>query len=392
MRNESRRRRCFAWSLAWLCAGCAGPATELPGADEWSLIPELRIGSLNDDRYAFSPIVDLTVGPDGNLFVTQLQVPYVSVYDRRGEFRGRFGRRGSGPGEFLAAGRMGWRADTLWVGDLAAKIHLYHPDGRLVRTVHFVVPDPGGAGTLRPDAVLADGSVFAQPPVTDYAVLVQGRKRVGLSRVSPEGVILGELGWRDVRRHIQEIKYPNGGALHALQPFPGTTLWAVRADGRAVTLVDPEPGGEIPSYRVIELGLSGDTLMDVSHEYEPIAITDEFLEELVSSRYAESEQLQEQFSYARYRAAFMAGLERPENHPPVTQLLAGLDGSLWLRREDLRRESTRWDVLDASRRHVATVRVPANLDVKKAGADHVWGVEQGPLDVPYLVRYRLERR
>jgi NAD(P)H-nitrite reductase large subunit len=73
----------------------------------------------------------------------------------------------------------------------------------------------------------------------------------------------------------------------------------------------------------------------------------------------------------------------------VSHVVAGRDGTIWLRREE-RGGVTRWEVLDASGSVVARLDVPAALRILAADRTDVWGVETDDLDVPYVVRYRVE--
>jgi hypothetical protein len=50
-----------------------------------------------------------------------------------------------------------------------------------------------------------------------------------------------------------------------------------------------------------------------------------------------------------------------------------------------------WNVLDDVGNPVAMVRTDADITLFQVDRDAAWGVETDDLDVPYVVRYRLQR-
>jgi hypothetical protein len=81
----------------------------------------------------------------------------------------------------------------------------------------------------------------------------------------------------------------------------------------------------------------------------------------------------------------------PAFHPPVTALAVGRDGVIWLRREnpDPARPVI-WEAYSPAGELRRAVSAPADLRIMRAAADQVWGVEPTDLDVPVVVRYRVE--
>src|SRR3990172_8419254 len=92
---------------------------------------DLRIDAAEHD---LSPITWLTVSPTGNIAVSQPQDGLIRFFDARGSSLGSFGRKGRGPGEFDTPSRVGWIAETLWVGDMGTRrFTLVSPSRTLVR-------------------------------------------------------------------------------------------------------------------------------------------------------------------------------------------------------------------------------------------------------------------
>jgi hypothetical protein len=97
-----------------------------------ALIEEVRIGSVDDPDIGFSNISDIVVGDDGLVYVFERAEREVRVYDEDVLVR-RFGRSGSGPGEFEMPTAMGLLGDTLWVTDFRAqRLSLFRRDGTFI--------------------------------------------------------------------------------------------------------------------------------------------------------------------------------------------------------------------------------------------------------------------
>lgn len=77
---------------------------------------------------------------------------------------------------------------------------------------------------------------------------------------------------------------------------------------------------------------------------------------------------------------------------PVTRLVTGQDGSIWLRREDVPEgDSVLWNVLDREGRPSGALYLPADQRIVATAGDILVAVELDEFDVPYLLRYRLDR-
>ncbi|MGH7540066.1 MAG: 6-bladed beta-propeller [Gemmatimonadota bacterium] len=111
------------WALSTTAAACVrqegpeppdapysvSPATPWTQLDEFPSRPSIRLEldlSLGDlagpEEQIFGFVTDVGLGPSGELYVVDNYVQRVSVFDRRGRFVERWGRSGTGPGEFLA--------------------------------------------------------------------------------------------------------------------------------------------------------------------------------------------------------------------------------------------------------------------------------------------------
>jgi hypothetical protein len=70
-------------------------------------------------------------------------------------------------------------------------------------------------------------------------------------------------------------------------------------------------------------------------------------------------------------------------------VIAGSDGSIWLRREVVGASSARWEVLDEDLSPMGWVALPLELELKVVARDRVYGVELDDFDVPRVVRFNV---
>ena len=75
----------------------------LTGDSELTAVEELRIGSLDGpEETSFGYIDAIAVALEGTVYVADIQVPSVRVFDPDGGYLGDLGQKGEGPGEYVA--------------------------------------------------------------------------------------------------------------------------------------------------------------------------------------------------------------------------------------------------------------------------------------------------
>ena len=192
-----------AAGLALLTGGCSGNAATATGTNP------TRVGATSRAlpspftvtvRYTAASLglnhpVALAIGPDGNLYVTDLS-QRVTVISPAGTVLRRWGKRGTGPGEFkfisadptapadvqapLAVGPDG----MVYVSDSGnARVQVFTPQGRFVR--QFGSLGSGKGQFLRPFFLVVDqaGNVYVED---DQAGIV--------SKFSPGGKVIWQIG------------------------------------------------------------------------------------------------------------------------------------------------------------------------------------------------------
>ena len=384
----------------------------------WRMDEVLRIGS-PESADLIRSVYDLAIGPDSALYVGQAMVPAVTVFSLDGQLLRQIGRAGQGPGDIqLAAFGVGWIGDTLWIAD-RQRIQLFTTNERVPEEViDFALPVPKEGTRLTPGRMLADGSVLAgRRSLTDWQAWVTAPS-LALRRISRAGQILDTIAsveWTSNAVEYERVPGRTWLAPHPLSDLPpvglNEYLTALTPDGSTVVQVGRvREDGNPPTFDILAISISGDTLLHGTVEYEPRGISSA-LEDRLADGFAAaivgdhidpalrppvSETMRE-----RQRRAVRSAFWVPEYHPPVRQVVAGTDGTIWLLRE-LREDSVDvWEIYGSDGTLEGTIEIGEGrtsavpwfprLGIAIASRDEVWGTTFDELDVPYIHRYRVDR-
>ena len=326
----------------------------------WRLEEVVRIGSL-ESADLVTRVTDLALGPDSALYVAQAQVPAVTVFSLDGQVLRRIGRAGQGPGDIqLLVTGVGWIGNTLWIADFG-RIQLFTTDERVPeRVIQFNLPMPNEGSRLTPGRLLADGSLIGARGVTDWRTwLSQGAGRgLALRRLSPSGEVLDTIATIDWSDNAVEYERDPGRlwpAIHPLKELPPIGLQefltALRPDGSAIVQIGRvDDSGTPPTFDILAISISGDTLVQRAVEYEPREVT---------------------------------------------------DGTIWLLREMREDRVDVWEIYDSAGTLEGTVEIgqgrgslkpwTPRLAVVVANRDEIWGTTFDEFEVPYIHRFRVDR-
>jgi hypothetical protein len=387
----------LTFRLAVTLVAAAGLLAGVQPVQRWQLVRDLRVGAADGPRpYTFSPQALVAAREDGTLYVLDSGNHEVRVFDARGRHMRTFGREGAGPGEFMDADGAGWLGDTMWVSDpMQMRTTFFTPSGNVLRTAGPATRASERYAPTVADAVLADGSslVLARPlqprsPTERPTVSRLPVLRVGRSG-SPD-----TLAWRDLRH--RQVRVDNGGRTLVLtQPWDDSPLVSVSKTGRSVVLISRPAAARAADARfhVMRLSPFGDTLFSRSFPYTPVAVpagwASRWADEtagLIAPRRAGTDRRALETDLVR-------GVYVPAFKPPVTAVVAGDDGTVWLRREQPEEQggTVVWNVLSGEGQLLAEVRAPGDLEIQQVQRSHVWGVMADDLDVPYVYRFRIQR-
>ena len=344
-------------------------------------------------------------------------VPAVTVFSLDGQLLRRIGRAGQGPGEMqLAARAVGWIGDTLWVADFN-RIQLFTTDERRPeQIIQFSRSVPEEGSLLTPGRMLADGTLLGRRRITDGRALSSRGESPGLAlrRLSRSGEILDTIAtieWpgNGIEHERDARLFPGRHPLRDLPPLGlGEYLTAVTPDGSAVVRIgEVHKDATPPTFDLLVISVRGDTLLQRSVEYEPREVSgamERRLEEEYAGwragEYTRRSELTETTLERRRRAA-RGVFWVPEHLPPVRQVVAGTDGTIWLLREMREDRVDVWEVYDSSGTLEGTVEIgqgrsslvpwDPRLAVALASRDEVWGATSDDYGIKYIHRYLVDR-
>lgn len=396
--------RPVALAACLVIVACRGPEFGAPNdsVPTWTAVPDLRVGSVDDPDYALTYFRAMEVGPDGTMYTVHPQEQVIRVFDPDGSLRRLIGGRGDGPGEFQNVAAIGWVADTLWVLDYNGyRFSQFDAAGDLLGT--FTVPfemDGAGTGAQPPRAreLLWDGTLMGGPPAFSRQI-ASGELTHDLPMLmTRDGIVTDTLLPIPFGRNLWAISDPDApqrGGMYRPQPFADGPLWGVAPQERALIVVDRETAmaPEAAEFTVSRISFEGDTLLRQSYPYVPVPTRDEAVDSIL-------DELAGLFGERGFLGATPAtsrewaelSLYRPAFRPPVEGLVIAEDGSVWLNRGAATdRRSVLWSVLNRDGEEIGRVALPPGLDVLRISPPLLWASERDAFDVPYLVRFRIDR-
>lgn len=384
-----------------LIIGGDGSALDSQTATErWRLLPDLRVGSIDVPNYALTDVSDLTVGTDGTFYILQPLEQRLRIYDQNGQFLRTVGRPGDGPGEFRFPTNIGWVGDTLWISDgVQLRVTFLDAKGEVLGTSPLAVSSLGpGFLPTTAQTLMADGTAIVQPLVSSRSLAANDISRAPLLRTDRIGSVLDTVAWLPLRNQYFSVSNPDASppwTSYSPQPFADPPLWSVTPDRASVILVDvgERSRAELGKIKVFELTLAGDTIRSADVQYTPVPLTSKMVEEVISMR------AEHFFNVGDGRIASRAAAERmiqdelyvPATLPPVSEVIAASNGSIWLQRESMASDANLWQILGTDGQVEAILSTPPELKILLVTDEHVWGVEYDELQIPYVVRLRIDK-
>lgn len=352
------------------------------------------MGSVDDAEVSFTAVSDILVeGP--RMYVLESQPPQVLQFDRSGSRIRAFGRQGEGPGEFTHPSQLGFAQGKLWVSDpWGARLELFSQDGEFLKSVRFQTqPDSAGVRNL-PQAILPGGHVLAGPaPLSIGGVLSGSIDHLTYLQTDSVGTILREILRLPIAgSDFFQASLGQGGIMGG-HPLPEGQVVDVFPDGRGVVVVERWVSEEPDSAAIRISAYDGDGLevFDKELSYRPIPVPDAWIGRFLQRQMAQAGQAPPENQQRELLEAVRNGVSEREFFPPVTRVVAGNDGSVWLRREEVSFDSVSWDVLTSTGTWEGRLWAATDLQLLAASRDTVWGVIKDEFDVPYVVGLKVVR-
>lgn len=403
-RRTSRYAPAAVLILVAASTGCdSGDETAQLHVPVASAEEDLRIGAVDDPDLGFDYVTALEIGGDGSIYSLHEREAQIRRWSPSGDLMGTIGRRGGGPGEFESPRSLGWRRDSLWVADESRNYRISFFDtagvylGALTPSVDLgasVEQHALGIYPARPRGMLGDGTIhgetFPGAPVTPGTPI-----RIEHVRMSPEGSTIDTVLHQTIgRESVLRFTTESGVTYGSPQPFADGLLVAPANDGMSFLVVQRSASGsDAPAaFHLHRIDLDGDTISSRAHPYPPVAIPHDSIESLVQERVERLRGLTIGGGTAAGRMEDLVreALHTPGTYPPVDELVAGRDGTVWLSLRPDRGAVREWLVLDGDGAPLGKVELPTGVRVMMAERSALWGTVRDEYGVDYIVRYRVE--
>ena len=379
--------------------GCDGGRASDASVDDLPVFTareELRIGSTHDPDLGFTRVGPIAVDADGTTYVAEAGENEIRVFAPNGDRLRTIGREGAGPGEFRSIGPLGLVADTLWVGDSRnRRVTLFDRQGTVLATLrapeHVLEPEPMwhvrilgttwlGAGRLRGDRVSVMLRDEMPPGVLVPRLLFD-----------TSGTIVDTLGTRFLSLRTARRPVTVNGRELFLPRIADDTLHVEADRGSFVISRSIASGDGRSTFGVSHLDDDGDTIFTRSYHYRPEP-TPPWLIDSMALSFSSGLRRSANPEAARLEQAVRDHAELPAFLPPVASARTSEDGGIWLRRTSAYHPTHRWLLLDSEGTPRGHLELPANVTISWSSGEVFWAAVPDDLDVPWLVRYRIEPR
>ncbi len=359
---------------------------------EIELVEDLRIGRADGDpNYQFGQVTSVDVDAAGNVYVLDQLAQSVRVYDASGTYLRSLGRPGSGPGELsrAASAVLVTAGDTIAVPDIMLqRVSRFTSDGSTAGSIPMMMQDGiplrwehGQAGRLVVQTMRMPMPGGAEPTEGPTNTIIE-RDLAGTVRDT-------------VKVLAQSETFQMRGETPVIRIFSAESIWSPRdGGGVAVALNDQYRielwNGEGALERVI--------VRDVTAS--PVSESDK-----TTLKQRMGEMMAEQGAPPPAVQMMTANMQFGDRFPVLNQLMRGPDGTLWVQRVrpasemdfsgsglaalDMGAQS--WDVYDDQGRLLGAVTFPERFTVLRVRDNVIYGVQRDDLDVPYVVRLRIQQ-
>lgn len=366
-----------------------GYMDDLPALE---MIEDLRIGSVDDPDIGFSQIGGVAAGEDGLLYVLERVEKEVRVYDDDGTLVRRFGRGGSGPGEFEFPAALGVVGDTVWVTDIRLqRLNLFSADGSFINS-YSPAPvalelAPGINISLRPGMLASDGTLVSMWSVAVPSDPPTDTVQIPTVRMDTAGAVLDTIRleqWAFQQRRTVTI----AGRARMVPAAPSTFPLHADAPGGGTFVVERPlaADSETGAFSVHRIDAAGDTVYQRSYRYRPLPWNDAAIDSVVA-RHVSAMRMDADAGAAA--AETRKAIAMPAFQPGVSTARAGSDGSLWIQMQDAASDRARWILLDGEGVARGALVLSRRATLRPVTADMIWVQEPDDMDVPWLVRYRI---
>ena len=338
----------------------------------WRIVEAARIGTDGEGPASFGQIYALAVDPAGRIYVLDGDAQEIRVFDSTGIWIRTIGRRGGGPGEFQQASGMVWdSAGRLWVVDQQnATYSILDTSGTLVEsrrrssTTSSTIPWPGVITRTNKLVEWQSAGFDAAPKLLRLdAGTLAIEDSFALPAFTPE---------------VFELRRKSGSNVSMMRmgvPFAPELVWWLDGDGDLWFGVSDQ-------YRILRRSLAGDTMMVIDKPFTPIPVSN-----------AAKDSMIKRMEWFTSQGGEIDESRIPHLQTAFSSFVVDDRGYLWVRPTGGPAGRTPLDVFDPEGRYLGRVELPFKVGYSTPliQGDQVYAITSDSMDIPYVVRARIEK-
>jgi len=171
------------------------------------------------------------------------------------------------------------------------------------------------------------------------------------------------------------------------QPFADRPLWSVAPDGKAVALIEAQPGA---GSSLLGISATGEIRFRTALPLPRLPVSDALYITTIDSLVGAWSAARPGGAKAVDRAAVVKAIKRPRDLGPVAQILAGSDGRIWLRlRSQAPAGFAEWRSYTATGTPSSAILLPSNMRFMLFTGTAAWGAGEDSDGEPTVVEYVL---
>jgi hypothetical protein len=232
------------------------PVKSLDSSFDMTLKEDLIIGTDEKNRdYHFEVISDIKADDDGNIYVVDSTAHSIKLFDKDGNYLKDIGRKGQGPGEFVAPTEMAIIKDKIVVCSFG-RLSYFALEGNFKNYKKAMFG--------RIVCFDSKGNIIAQQPGPPE----KGFFKLFLRKFNPDGKLIHQIS-----ESIEKPRSPD----EKREAFPKITLYTVRKDDSVVWAATHQ-------YELNLMDGNGNVFLKIKKELNPVELTEEIKQRVIAYR------------------------------------------------------------------------------------------------------------
>jgi len=362
--------------------------------DEWTATENLRIGTVaGEAELQFGLISGMDIGPDGTVYVMDMQAAEIRAFDSQGNYLRTFGSPGAGPGELSpqAVGLLVDPAGEVLAVDLGnQRVNRYDMEGGSIGSFRIDMT----AGVPARWEMSEDGRLMAQLKGLDIpgmATLAEGDPIVVYDTT---GAVVDTLTLLPKGQMLEEVSEER----LSMRIFAAEPLWDLDSEGLVYTAMNDQ-------YTILVSTPEGALTRIIRREVERKPVEEADRNAILQ---AMREQMGQLGAPPQAIEQIMQGIGFADYYPAFGQMFIGPGGDIWVQRIRSARDmaegaeeevefdaqaigSPEWEIFDHEGRYLGVVTLPDRFTPMTADGNDLYGVWLDEFDVQYVMRVQVDR-